>query len=124
MRQKRLVLGMAAAAALGLGVAPASAGIETHSKVISLNLTGHLVASGHIESTKPACERYEPVQIQKRRADGTWIGVKWTDTNYMGDYSTTIPDQPGRYRAKTPRQSFETGVTCTFDKSARRGHTH
>jgi hypothetical protein len=97
----------------------------THARSVTLNLNGHLTATGSVIAADgfDACEDGVTVKIQKRRLGGGWRTVRTTSTNGSGDYQVGIPDRPGAYRALAPRAGTDSEV-CSKDKSPRRRHRH
>ena len=97
----------------------------THARSVTLNLNGHLTATGSVIAADgfDPCENGVTVKVQKRRLGGGWRTVRTTSTDRSGDYQVGIPDRPGAYRALAPREGTGSGV-CSKDKSPRRRHRH
>jgi hypothetical protein len=76
-------------------------GPVTHKRSITLALKGHLEAKGRVtvEDDFADCRKNVPVRVQ-RHVGGGWETVKKATTDSRGAYSTNIPDQAGKYRAK------------------------
>lgn len=99
--------------------------VTFHSRTVTLNLNGHLIARGIVASADAfaPCVDNASVNIQKRRRFGGWRTVRTTTTAFGGAYHVRLPDEPGAYRAKVPR-SGTTSDVCTKDRSPRRRHRH
>jgi hypothetical protein len=103
-RLRRLTLSAIVAATLALPL-PAQAG----SYQLTLNLSHHLHAGGRLQGTgnpapPPFCEMTRTIKVQRRSA-GHWNTVATDETNNRGRYGVDLPDRPGLYRAKAPRES-------------------
>jgi IPT/TIG domain len=97
-----------------------------HSRSVTLSLKRHLVAKGVVSAGDgfTACVASVPVKIQ-RKTSGGWKGVGSTTTTSSGSYSKKIKDKPGKYRAKAPKVTLNSGVDiCSGAKSPVRKHTH
>ena len=98
---------------------------KIHTRIVTLNLIGHLTARGTVTVTDgfAACESGVSVKLQKRRLGGGWRTVRTTTTDALGGYVVGLPDRPGLYRAVAPRAGTQADV-CSKDRSPRRRHRH
>jgi len=97
-----------------------------HSRSVTLSLKKHLVAKGAVSvgDTFTACEASVPVKIQRKTKSG-WKNVGSTTTSASGSYSKKIKDNEGKYRAKAPKVTLNSGVDiCSGDNSPVRKHNH
>jgi IPT/TIG domain len=97
-----------------------------HSRSVTLTLKRHLVAKGVVSVGDgfTACVASVPVKIQ-RKTSGGWKGVGSTTTTSTGSYSKKLKDKEGKYRAKAPKVTLNSGVDiCSGAKSPVRKHTH
>ena len=97
-----------------------------HSRTVTLSLKKHLVARGavNVGDAFTACEANVPVKIQRRKS-GRWKTVGSTTTSATGSYKKKIRDKEGKYRAKAPRFTPNSGVdVCSVDTSPARKHNH
>ena len=83
----------------------------THARSMTLRLRKHLAARGVVSASGgfTACVMNVPVKIQ-RRVPGHWKTVGSTTTTATGAYKKRIPDKPGKYRAKAPKVTLNTGA--------------
>ena len=83
----------------------------THARSVTLRLRKHLVARGVVSASGgfTACVMNVPVKIQ-RRVPENWKTVGSTTTIATGAYKKRIPDKPGKYRAKAPKVTLNTGA--------------
>jgi IPT/TIG domain-containing protein len=107
-----------------------SAGVFTvtsaaHGRRVSLNLSGHLVATGRVVATDGynQCERNVPVVI-KRLRNGRWRWVETTSTRENGSFRARLRDRRGQYRARARRIVLANGAICRGDRSDIRFHRH
>jgi IPT/TIG domain len=99
---------------------------KVHSRSVTLSLKKHIVAKGAVSVSDAftACAASVPVKIQ-RRVNGNWKNVGSTTTDASGAYSKKIKDKEGKYRAKAPKVTLNSGVDiCSGAKSSVRKHTH
>jgi hypothetical protein len=84
-----------------------------HARAVSLQLSGHLVATGLVSVTDgfSACEQSVPVKIQ-RRSSGRWHTVGGTLTRMDGSYRIRVADRGGKYRARAKRTELVSGDIC------------
>jgi hypothetical protein len=89
-----------------------------HQRNISLNLSGHLYASGQVTVSDgyQACLSQIPVVI-KRYHNGQWKWLATTATRTDGTYRAYLHDHRGTYRARAKKITLANGVTCGGDKS-------
>ena len=108
-----------------------------HDRSIELVLKKHLKAVATVtvpDGTGPC--QHPSVTVQKRK-DGKWVKVVKIDepTEILSDfdskYSTSIPDKPGKYRAKIPVEAVPNAVEdpiyddfCGKDTSPTETHEH
>jgi hypothetical protein len=91
-----------------------------------LSLKKHLVARGSVSvgDAFTACVSGVPVKIQRRKS-GNWKTVGSTTTSASGSYKKKVKDKEGKYRAKAPKFTPNSGVdVCTADASPARKHNH
>ena len=111
-----------AAQAVGVSSEPQDPGIEprpvepptVHEMVLSLKLSGHLVAKGRMtakDGYKP-CTVGAPVGIFRKMKAG-WKLVKVTNTNQFGKYRFDLPDKGGRYATYSPEGNVDAANSCT-----------
>ncbi len=104
-------------------------GVDVASPVprnVSLQLQGHLVATGTVTDDEPfiPCTQGVAVTIQ-RKVSGRWQGFVRTWTRTDGSYEVRLGDRAGRYRAKATKTTVTTsGNTCMRATSAIRVHRH
>jgi IPT/TIG domain len=97
-----------------------------HSRSVTLSLKKHLVAKGVVSvgDAFTACAASVPVKIQRKTSSG-WKNVGSTTTSASGSYSKKIKDNEGKYRAKAPKVTLNSGADiCSGDNSPVRKHTH
>jgi hypothetical protein len=91
---------------------------------ISLRLRKHLIAKGRVTADDPDCAASVPVKIQRKKKGGGWKVVKLTTTSSTGKYAKKIKDRPGKYRARAPKVTLESGTICVKAVSPRVKHRH
>src|SRR5919109_186057 len=97
-----------------------------HTRSVTLSLKKHLVARGKVTvgDTFTACVSGVPVKIQRRKS-GNWKTVGSTTTSASGSYKKKVKDKEGKYRAKAPKFTPNSGVdVCLVDTSPARKHNH
>jgi hypothetical protein len=96
-----------------------------HGRRVSLDLSGHLVATGRVVATDGynQCERNVPVVI-KRLRNGRWRWVETTSTRDDGRFRARLRDRRGQYRARARRVVLANGAICRGDRSDIRFHRH
>jgi large repetitive protein len=88
--------------------------IAEHSRTISLSLgRGRLRATGYVgvNDGYGACQRFVPVVIKRFHA-GRWHWIARTSTGRQGNFRASIPNRPGRYRARAIKIQLVNGATC------------
>jgi Tol biopolymer transport system component len=94
---------------------PVPAGYQ---RTVSLDLSGHLVASGKVKCTDgPAgCVSGVPVKLQRKVKHG-WDTIRTTQTDSKGRLEQELPDEGGTYRAlaKKVRAGGEVCLKATSD---------
>ena len=94
-----------------------------------MDLKKHLKATGDVsapDDSSGACIDDIEVTIQKKKKNKPgWKTVDTKRTNQNGHYSVSIPDKPGKYRAKIKEETRGLdGLTCEADKSDPESHKH
>jgi hypothetical protein len=98
-----------------------------HARTVSLNLDKHLVLSGRVAVPLgyPPC-RSNIVVVIERFKDRRWVRITTDRTNEKGAFSTRVPDEASRYRARILRL-FKGPLkvnACLPDSSPIRRHRH
>lgn len=97
----------------------------SHSRTVSMSLSGSLRASGMVSVTGAftPCAKNVPVAIQRQKlSGGRWRTLELLSTNTNGAFSGYLPNQHGRYRARVGQLTLLTGATCGGDISPVRRH--
>ncbi|MGH2635102.1 MAG: hypothetical protein ACRDHU_03015 [Actinomycetota bacterium] len=90
---------------------------------MTLNLRGHLVAKGKVNSDFADCESGMTVKVQRRKG-GNWRNVGSDVTDAQGKYRADLTDREGRYRAIAPRTSIGDTDVCLKATSPKERHRH
>ncbi len=90
----------------------------THSRTVSLQLSGHLVATGLVLVADgfSVCAVQVPVKVQ-HYVSGRWRTVGEVLTRDDGSYRARIPNRSGRYRSRAMRIVLASGEVCMRDTS-------
>ena len=97
----------------GASLTSADAFVIQHLRTISLSLGGGLQASGRVQCQDgtTACAQNVPVRVQ-RRFEGRWRNVGTGVTDAAGNYSISVPNKDGKYRAVANRTDISNGDAC------------
>ncbi len=90
----------------------------THPRTVSLQLSGHLVATGLVLVADgfSACAVQVPVKVQ-HYVSGRWRTVGEVLTRDDGSYRARIPNRSGKYRSRAMRIVLASGDVCMRDTS-------
>ena len=97
---------------------------ERHDRDITINFShGSLIVSGKVsvDGGPNKCRSDVVVQVQ-RRENKKWRTKKTVRTNGSGEYSATLRDKQGRYRARAPKETMGNDV-CLLTTVVKR-HDH
>lgn len=97
--------------------------VTQHDRIVSLKLSGKLVASGKIdvEDDFAGCLSSAPVAIQKK-SGRKFKTIKSTSTDRQGAYSVKVPNKPGTYRSKAKGFPATSTDNCVAVKSKQVHH--
>ena len=99
----------------------------THSRSVGLTLKKHLKATGSLEASDGylPCVQAVPVDIQRKKKDGTWRSLKLLETDIEGTFKEAVGDKPGRYRVVAGEVLLDEGANiCAEAVSPVRRHKH
>jgi hypothetical protein len=97
---------------------------ERHDRDVTIKFAhGSLIVSGKVsvDDGTNKCRSNVNVQVQ-RRQNKRWKTKKTVQTNGAGNYSATLRDKPGKYRARAPKVRMGNDV-CLLDTAVKR-HRH
>ena len=102
--------------------ARATTSVERHRSRVTLELAGHLKASGDVEipDGNRVCDKRRLVVVEMRVA-GTWLTIASDHTGLTGRFRTPLPDLSGEYRAKVSVKTVRRD-RCLADTSGLRTH--
>src|SRR4029450_1955356 len=97
-----------------------------HDRTVSLSLSGHIKATGNVNTTDGTtdCESKVGVRIQRQKSDGSWKTLTRLQTNTSGGYKGYVPDKVGKDRAGGPGARLRQGAQCGADNSGAKSHKH
>ena len=92
--------------------------IDVHQRSVSLFVLRRLIATGRVSVNDgyAACRRHVPV-VLKRYRQGRWRWVTTMSTRQDGTFRVSLPDRPGRYRARAKPIQLANGALCGGAKS-------
>jgi IPT/TIG domain-containing protein len=96
--------------------------VERHTRSLTLALRGHPVVRGRVNAADgfDECVSNVTVKIQRKR-QGRWRTVGKDQTDAQGNYSKTVRDRPGAYRAVAVKKVLGGGADiCKVAASPRR----
>ena len=102
--------------------------VDKVARTITLSLKKHLKAAGSVSAPDgpEKCKKGVPVVVQRKKG-GAWKKVVEKTTSPKGNFSSTLPDKVGTYRARAVTESIDSaggGVTCQQKTSATKAHKH
>jgi IPT/TIG domain len=97
--------------------------IEKHRSNVTLELSGHLVASGdvRIPDGTGKCDNGRRVNVQ-RYTSGHWKTIRQDRTGSNGQYRSNLPDKSGKYRTQVTKKKV-TNDLCNSDVSKAKKYT-